>query len=101
MTAPGRLMRSCQADAPHAPHWWPDPMTWAGGANIAVYDCPGRTEWPRSLLEAAEAKLAAVHALIEHARKISPSPSMHIYIADLERALGLDAPRPHKTGGNG
>lgn len=44
-------------------------------------------------------KLCAIEALVGHARKISPSPSMHVYVADLERALGIDAPRPHKLGG--
>lgn len=41
-----------------------------------------------------------VRALVAHARKISPSPSMTFYVADVERALGIDAPRPHKTGAN-
>lgn len=43
-------------------------------------------------------RVRAVEALIAHARKISPSPSMHVYVADLERALGIDAPVPHKLG---
>lgn len=32
------------------------------------------------------------------ARLISPSPSMVCYVADLERALGHQAPHPHKMG---
>ena len=45
--------------------------------------------------------LIPVEALIDHARKISPSERSVVYVADLERALGMDAPRPHKLGGNG
>ncbi len=47
-----------------------------------------------------QAQLDAVETVIEHARKISPSPSMHVYVADLERALGRDAATPHKLGGS-
>ena len=46
-------------------------------------------------------RLDAVRAVLDHARKISPSASMHVYVADLERALGLDVARPHKTGSAG
>lgn len=44
--------------------------------------------------------LQALHALVEHARKVSPSERAVLYVADVERALGMDAPVPHKTGGN-
>lgn len=44
--------------------------------------------------------LNAVQAVVEHARKISPSERAIVYVADVERALGLDAPTPHKMGGN-
>lgn len=33
-------------------------------------------------------------------RLISPSERAVIYVADLERALGINAPVPHKLGGN-
>jgi hypothetical protein len=40
-----------------------------------------------------------VRALITEARKISPSPTMSIYVVDLESALGLtNQPSPRKTG---
>lgn len=45
-------------------------------------------------------RLNAIHALVEHARKVSPSERAVLYVADVERALGMDAPTPHKTGGN-
>jgi hypothetical protein len=45
-------------------------------------------------------RLNAVHALVEHARKISPSERAVLYVADVERELGMDAPTPHKLGGN-
>ena len=50
--------------------------------------------------ELAESRrqLQAVDEVIAHARRISPSDAMHVYIADLERALGMDAARPHKLG---
>lgn len=80
-------------------------ISWPCGCTQAPFQPPG--EYRHRCAEHAEAsargcaaKIAAVEALIEHARKISPSPSMSIYVADLERALGRDAPRPHKLGGN-
>lgn len=45
-------------------------------------------------------QLNAVRDLIAHARLISPSDRAVIYVADLERALGIAAPVPHKLGGN-
>lgn len=53
------------------------------------------------LLSAAEAKLAAVQDLIDHAHKVSPSEAMIVYVADLELAIGHDvAARPRRTGQN-
>jgi hypothetical protein len=46
----------------------------------------------------AEAKVTAVEAVLAHARKVSPSPSMTVYVSDVERALGHDAPVAHKHG---
>jgi hypothetical protein len=44
-------------------------------------------------------RLDAVRELVEHAKKISPSPSMSVYVGDLELALGLrTGARPHKLG---
>jgi len=40
------------------------------------------------------------HTSKTNARKISPSERAVLYVADVERALGMDAPTPHKTGGN-
>jgi hypothetical protein len=57
-------------------------------------------DFEQGALRAAITQLAAVHAVVEHARKISPSERAVLYVADLERALGMDAPTPHKTGGN-
>lgn len=48
----------------------------------------------------AQLRLDAVRDLIAHARQISDSASMVVYVADLERTLGLDAPVPHKVGQN-
>lgn len=82
----------------------------AGAHRAWCYDC---SEWcyPDSetdLLVAGrcngcrvhwlEDRLIAVIELVKHARSISPSPSMHVYVADLERALGREAARPHKLG---
>ena len=106
MTGFLRPVKFCGTEASHSPHWWGDATTWAGGANVAVYDCPGSVRL-LDVIEAhnraarAEAKLAAVEALLAHARKISPSPSMHVYVADLEAALGLEVARPHKLGSSG
>jgi len=47
---------------------------------------------------AALAALAAVERVIEQAHSISPSQSMTVYVADLERALGRVSSRPHKLG---
>lgn len=44
-------------------------------------------------------QVAAVRDVIRRAQAISPSLSMHVYVADLLAALGEDAPRPHKLGG--
>lgn len=44
---------SCAGTAPHGAHLWVDPTTWAGGANVAVYNCPGRQGPDTALLEAA------------------------------------------------
>ena len=47
--------------------------------------------------------LNAVQAVVEHARKISPSDRMGLYVTDVEVALGLrpaDTPEVRKTGGN-
>jgi hypothetical protein len=49
------------------------------------------------------AKLRSVEDLVDHARRISASPSMAIYVRDIEDALGIGDPaavRPHKLGGN-
>lgn len=43
-------------------------------------------------------RLRAVEALIARAKRISSGPGMSIYVADLERALGREAPVPHKMG---
>lgn len=50
--------------------------------------------------DACVERLNAVHALVQHARKVSPSERAVLYVADVERALGMDAPVPHKLGGN-
>lgn len=42
--------------------------------------------------------IKSIRTMVEHARKISASPTMTFYVADLERLLGLDVPRPHKLG---
>lgn len=39
----------------------------------------------------AATRLAAVDELIDHARKVSPSPAMTVYVGDLEVALGRRA----------
>ena len=44
------------------------------------------------------AVVAAVQDVVRRKRQISPSASMWCYIAEIERALGMDAPRPHKLG---
>lgn len=65
--------------------------------------CPTPGVYHRALREAhahgCEDALRPVIDLIRKARKISPSSRAVVYVADLERALGIDAPRPHKTGG--
>jgi len=43
-------------------------------------------------------QLEAVQAVLEGAKRVSSSPSMMVYVADVERALGLDVARPHKLG---
>lgn len=63
------------------------------------HQCPA-PGWQPSSADPAR-QVQAVHALIAHARLISPSERAVIYVADLERALGIDAPVPHKLGGNG
>lgn len=62
-------------------------------------------EWRKvasAMLERAEVlhdQLALIRGIVEGARKISPSPTMTVYVADLERALGrFDGPAPHKKG---
>jgi len=65
--------------------------------------CP-RATWHenqcQNALKAAERKLAAIEAVLAHARQVTPSDRAIIYAADIERALGRDAPTPHKTGQN-
>lgn len=64
--------------------------------------------WPFAALrdlgqrvKTADEKLAAVQALIDHARKVSPSDRMVIYLGDLEHALGLSDTRARiRTGSN-
>jgi hypothetical protein len=41
-----------------------------------------------SQVKARDAKLAAVTALVDHAKRISPSDRMTVYVGDLEHALG-------------
>lgn len=54
---------------------------------------------PPHRCEVAQREAAAIRELIAHARKISPSPYMSVYVADLEAILGMDPPtRPHKLG---
>ncbi|HEY7007312.1 MAG TPA: hypothetical protein VH395_00140 [Jatrophihabitantaceae bacterium] len=50
----------------------------------------------------AIAALTRIRALLDHARKVSPSERAVIYAADLQAALdGVDRDGPRKTGGNG
>lgn len=46
------------------------------------------------------ALLEAVEEVVAASRRVSPSGSMVVYVADLERALGREAARPHKVGGS-
>lgn len=46
------------------------------------------------------AQVQAVHAVVAHARQISAGERMTVYVADVERALGVQAPVPHKVGLN-
>lgn len=48
----------------------------------------------------AETKLAAVEAVLAHARQVSPSDRAVIYAADIERALGRGTSQPRKVGMN-
>ncbi len=50
-------------------------------------------------LSQAREQLAAVRALVDHARKVSPSRTVTLYVVDVEIALGLtDQAAPHKLG---
>jgi hypothetical protein len=53
-----------------------------------------------SIIRKQANELHAIRKLIAHARLISPSERAVIYVADIERALGIDAPVPHRLGGN-
>lgn len=59
--------------------------------------CPhhGRTyeEWTE-IVSAQQGRLNAVDELLDQARKVSPSPSMAIFVGELDRALGRDVDKP-------
>lgn len=52
-------------------------------------------------VEQLRAKIEAVEAVLAKARLVSPSPSMSVYVTDIERALGHDRPVAHKKGATG
>ncbi len=58
--------------------------------------------YPEYGCQAVQACLDRVTELIAHARRISAGPGMAVYVADLEKALGLvlDVELPHKIGQN-
>lgn len=57
-------------------------------------------EWALAWADQHREPLAAVREVVRKARQISPSERALMYVADVELALGMDAPVPHKLGGN-
>lgn len=53
------------------------------------------------VVDLLRAKIEAVEAVLAKARLVSPSPSMSVYVTDIERALGHDRPVAHKKGAMG
>lgn len=91
-------IKECAAQCLHARHVWVDSATWAGGANVATYDCPGRTGWPQSALDVALAERD--HARAEWHRHNERADAFRAELADLRvkiAALIAEARAEHQA----
>lgn len=82
------------------PPWQPDDPALIAWESAHGHDV--RTKcYPEFGCQAIGYALDAVEEIVEHARKISPSAGMAVYVTDLEIALGTASPdtvQPHKLG---